>query len=542
MDELDRILMEQADEFVKEDKHQEATAISPWESSISSILWGYLLISFHINLFGFPPEFAVNVLGFLLILKGFCRITAKSRYLKAGLGIALATVILFEIQLVLECTPIAIPGLLSNILTGVMVFSRFALFWLLYKGLPVYIENPEKQKEASEKLKTVLQYMTVNFVLLLIGLFLSGTWLGWPVFILYLVFLYQILKELDETRTLLREYGYRLEPLDSRGVSLMRALILALALFVAIGMPAAMYFSGKSPQIPLPAEIQDGSDRVLDQADIEELIPEDEISRLSDGWEQSYLAEKYFADLDAEVSGREPAPIDPEAVRQIREQMTAAGIDEALVSQLPPSEVLRYEGLTAAFPEDVSYLYTAEEEAARPIAFTSYLCYFEESHTFRVLSFGHWKEKPRGSYTDAVRFYMPEDLTGISDFTGASVGEANGSFFYNRMTCVSLSAFSGEMLLTFPVPEEGKRYDFYLAFNISPFEYVKEEDPDTRHLSVFFAYNIYHRPKLWCYPYQSPGGAFQGSYDFFSGYTGNRIYKISAYYSPCFTLQVPAQN
>ena len=59
MDDLDRLLMEQADEYVKEDRQEEAISITPWESSLSSLVWGFLLISFHVNVFGFPPEFVI---------------------------------------------------------------------------------------------------------------------------------------------------------------------------------------------------------------------------------------------------------------------------------------------------------------------------------------------------------------------------------------------------------------------------------------------------------------------------------------------------
>ncbi|MCI8513968.1 MAG: hypothetical protein HFI93_04975 [Lachnospiraceae bacterium] len=534
MDEMDRILVEQAEAFVQEDKREEALGISPWESSISSILWGVLLISFHINLFGFPPEFVVNVLGFLLILRGFCRLTARSGWLKGGLFIALVTVISYEIRLVVSCTPLVLPGFLDKLLTAWLAGSRFLLFWLLYRGLPPFIENKEKRAEAAEKLKTALAYLSVNFVLILLGIFFAGSLFQWLLLALYLFFLYHILVELDETRSILQEYGYRLVPLNGRSVVLTRGLILILILFLVLGMPTAMHLSGKSDALPISEEIADGSDRIFYQVDPNELI--DNGNFPADNPED--FLERYFTDFSAETTGFAPVALDPDKISKLRKELIAAGLPEEVVSALPASEILRYEGVAAVYP-NTNIL--PEEENESPALCTAWLCSFEGTEVCRALIYGSWKEMPKGRYTDAIRFSFRNHVQDLTDFTGAVIGEENRTFFYSRMTAAGISFPHETLLITFPAPERGDRYDFYLGFQITPFISEDEKDPDILWHTALFPVQFYHREKLWCLPYQSPADTFPGEYGPFDGYKGNRIYPTSFYYSPfiSFTTETP---
>lgn len=543
MDHMDRILTEQAEAFVLEDKREDAAGISPWESSITSILWGFLLISFHINLFGFPPEFAVNVLGFLLILRGFCRLTAKSGWLKAGLAVALISVVTYEVWLVISCTPLVLPEFLTKALTVWQVINRFLLFGLLYRGLPPFIENETKRQEAADKLKTVLSYLAVSFVLLLLGMFFSGSLFGWIIAALYLFFLYQIYAELDGTRTILQEYGYRLTPLGGRGVALMRGLIFALVLFLGLGMPTAMYRAGQSPVIPISEETADGSDRVLYQTYFSDLFQHSRFqdSFLSEG--AVNMLDYYFADPSAEAAGSSPVLLEEDRIAAIQAGLISAGIPEDIVTALPASEISRYEGVTAVY----SPTNTLPGEASDiSVSCRAYLCRFEGTDICRALVYGSWQEMPKGRYTDAILFYLrnyesyaKNRANLIRDLTGAVIGEEEGKLSCSRMTASGY--LSREvLLLTFPVPKTGNRYDFYLGFNFMPDTAEDEENPGTFRHTAILPFNLYHREKLWCFPYQHPIEAFEGNDSLLFGYSDNRLYSTSSYYSPFFEFTTEA--
>lgn len=532
MDRMDRILTEQAESFVLEDQREDAAKVSPWESSITSILWGFLLISFHINLFGFPPEFAVNVLGFLLILRGFCRLTAKSVWLKAGLAVALISAITYEAWLVISCTPLVLPEFLTKALTVWQAASRFLLFWLLHRGLPPFIENEKKRREAAESLKTVLAYLAVNFVLLLLGMLLAGSLLLWLITVLYLYFLYQIYAELDGTRALLQEYGYRLAPLGGRSVALIRGLILGLLLFLILGMPAAMYLAGQSPVLPISEETADGSDRVLYQADLSDLFQN---SRFEDAFpdaETETLLKYYFTDISAETAGSSPAALTEDRIAAIRTDLITAGMPEEIVTALPASELSRFEGVTAVYPH-IDLL--PEEDRTGPVSCRAWLCRFEGTDTCRVLIYGSWQEMPKGRYTDAIAFYLKSygSREKYLDFTGAVIGEENGTLSWSRMSAESYLSWEA-LLLTFPVPKTGDRYDFYLGIGLTPAVTEDGENPDTLRHTAILPLNLYHREKLWCFPYQHPAQALDREAGLWFGTGANRLYSSSFYYSPYF--------
>ena len=508
MDDLDRLLMEQADEYVKEDRQEEAISITPWESSLSSLVWGFLLISFHVNFFGFPPEFVISTLGFLLLVRGFAAIAHLSGWLRAGFSLALASSVLYEGNLLLSCTPLVLPKAASTALTIFFTLSRITLFYLLYRGLPPFLSAGEQRAEAAEKLKDNLKYLLVTYVLVGLGVFTNGSFLVWVFIILYLVFLYQILKGLGEVRDLLKANAYQVQPRTGPAVTAIRLLILLLALLLILGMPAAMYVSGHPKAEPIREDVSDGSDRVFYGLDLLSIQQETNSGGVPDDWIVDHT-ERIFADYRAESAGSAAEVFDPARVEEIRTRLIEAGMEETAARSLPPSEIMRYENVTCIYQREEKE--TAQGADALACTTWSYLCYSAGDDSYRMLQYVSLDPNMKGDYLDAARLYFSPDSAGlISDLTAGVIGEWDGTLTWSKMNCEILDTFSETLLLSFPVPRQSSRYDLYFAFDCIPYTYEAEETHVTW-LSTGLAFNLYHREKLWCFPYLSPKEVFGGS-------------------------------
>lgn len=543
-DELDRILMKQADEFAATESLSATISVNPWAGSIGYLVWGFLLLSFHVNFFGFPPEFVFTMLGLLLIMRGFAQIAHLSSWLRGGFIISLITSLWYAGNLILDCTPVQMPDAYQRIITIYMTAVRIVLFYLLYRGLTIQVEQEEQRERVAEDLKTNLKWLITSYIAVAIGIYLEGTWLVWVVTFFYLVFLHQIYQGLSRVRKILEEYAYGIRPAPGYVGARVRWLMIGVVIVLALGMPFTMYLTAKPDASVLSEDVYDGSDRIFYGMTPDELfqldgLPED---RTAKEWMEKDWT-RFFADIDAEcttsvqlISGEEKTQEDQGSsdqemesfqppnesisetkVQSIRDQMILAGVDEDIVHTLPASEIVRYEGITDVYREETWEPYIVQE--GDPITYKGYLCYMEETDTYRFLFYGSWREMPRSRYTDGIVLRLLEYGGPYSDLTGGTIGENEQGYFFHDMDAVSFSLRGDvrcQIGLTLPVPQDGERYDYYLGMDCIPFPYAVSADSRSSTIDFYFEMNFFHRDRLWCYPGQTAA-------EMMKGYTGNTV-------------------